>query len=258
MMSELVKNEKIDKEESPFSWKNYFRSIWDELFLLVRYNLMFLLCCIPVVTIPAAITSMHYVFVRIARGEKPGFKEDVLPVFKREFGRSLLAGILVLLALLVSVTGFLFYIRFAGENLFFMVPAVIIGSIALLVYLMSSYIFTMLAILDLPIKDIIKNAYMLAILNIKYSLCSGIYILIIGGIGVLLFPVTVPLSLMVLFSLAMFTSAYFSYYGIRKYILKHRDSDEGKPNAIKTSIADFSKSEKGGEHARANLSDQVT
>ena len=68
-------------------------------------------------------------------------------------------------------------------------------------------------------------------------------------------PVTVPLSLMVLFSLAMFTSAYFSYYGIRKYILKHRDSDEGKPNAIKTSIADFPKV-KRGEHARANLSDQ--
>lgn len=257
-MSELEKNENINKDECPFSWKNYFRSIWDELFLMVRYNLMFLLCCISVVTIPAAITAMHHVFVRVARGEKPGFKEDALPVFKREFGRSLLAGVLILLALLVSVTGFLFYIRFASESLFLMIPAVISGSIALLVYLMSSYIFTMLAILDLSLKDIIKNAYMLAILNIKYSLCSGIYILIIAAIGVLLFPVTVPLSLMVLFSLAMFTSAYFSYYGIKKCILKHRDSDVRKTNAIKTSIADLSKSKKGGEHARVNLSDQIT
>lgn len=69
VMSELEKNENINKDECPFSWKNYFRSIWDELFLMVRYNLMFLLCCIPVVTIPAAITAMHHVFVRVA-GEK--------------------------------------------------------------------------------------------------------------------------------------------------------------------------------------------
>jgi len=255
-MNALAKMENNKIDEYMFSWKNYFRSIWDELFMLVRFNLMFVLCCIPVVTIPAAITAMHYVFVRIARGEKPSLRKDALPVFKREFARSLLMGVMILIALMVSVTSFLFYIRLAAGNILFMAPAVISGSIALLVFLMSFYIFTMLALLDLPLKAIIRNAYMLAILNIKYSLCAGIYILFIAGIGVLLFPHTVPLSLMVLFSLAIFTAAYFSYYGINKYILKNRDNDADTPDAME-SVAGLSGIKKGGELAGSDISDQV-
>jgi len=253
-MDKPARNEKTIKDDYAFSWKNYFRGIWDELFVLVRCNLLFILCLIPVVTIPAAITAMHHVFVRIARGEKPSIKKDAIPVFRREFGRSLLAGVLIFLALLVSVESFLFYIRFSSENLLFMAPAVISGSIALLVFLASFYIFTMLAIMDLRLKDIIKNACMLAILNVKYSLCAGLYVLIIAGIGVLLYPLTVPLSLMILISLAVFTSAYFSYYGINKYILKHRDSGEDNPNALKVPVTVF---DKGGGLAKPNLEDQT-
>ena len=88
---------------------------------------------------------MHHVFVCVARGEKPGFKEDALPVFKREFEDPYRRGSDTL-ALLVSVTGFYSISALPAKAFFLMIPAVISGSIALLVYLMSSYIFTMLAI----------------------------------------------------------------------------------------------------------------
>jgi len=215
-----------DSANFAFSWKKYFSGIWQELFLLMRYNLLFCLCCIPIITIPASITAMHNVSVCIIRGDKPSLKKDAIPVFKREFGRSLLLGSIVLAIEAMTVTGFIFYINLAKETTVFILLAVTVGAIALLVLLMSFYMFTMLALLDLSIKNVIKNAFLLTMLNFKYSICAGVYVLILIAISVFLFPLTIPLTVTILLALIFFTATYFSYYGINKFILSRKSFDE--------------------------------
>ena len=66
--------------------------VWD----LIVLNLLFLVCCIPVVTIGPAITALHYVTTKMA-GEKErhsGGRQFFFKSFRANFRQGVLMGIL--------------------------------------------------------------------------------------------------------------------------------------------------------------------
>lgn len=65
--------------------------VWD----LIVLNLLFLVCCIPVVTIGPAITALHYVTTKMA-GEKDGTPVvgNFFKSFRANFRQGVLMGIL--------------------------------------------------------------------------------------------------------------------------------------------------------------------
>ena len=69
VMSELEKNENINKDECPLQLEELFSQYLGRVIPYGAVQPDVSACCIPVVTIPAAITAMHHVFVRVA-GEK--------------------------------------------------------------------------------------------------------------------------------------------------------------------------------------------
>lgn len=66
--------------------------VWD----LIVLNLLFLVCCIPVVTIGPAITALHYVTTKMA-GEKDGTPVvgNFFKSFRANFRQGVLMGILL-------------------------------------------------------------------------------------------------------------------------------------------------------------------
>ena len=59
-------------EEEPlrFGFKHLFLTLWGCVYPLMKLNLCFFLFCLPVVTIPAAVTALHAVCVDLIRGER--------------------------------------------------------------------------------------------------------------------------------------------------------------------------------------------
>ena len=39
-------------------YPRFFRLCWDNLLTLIGLNLLFLICCVPLVTLPAALTAL--------------------------------------------------------------------------------------------------------------------------------------------------------------------------------------------------------
>ena len=79
----------------------YFEILWREFFPLLKLNLLFIISCLPIVTIPAALTAMNRITVTMVRDRNYFMLSDYWDAFKRDFFRSLLAGVLVLVLVLL-------------------------------------------------------------------------------------------------------------------------------------------------------------
>ena len=109
---------------------------------LMWLNILTLICCIPVITAGAALTSMHYVALKIVRNEESYITRSFFKSFKTNFRQATL--IWLLLMLLV----------------------VLIMAAGVLVICTSLYVFPVLAKFDNTIMGTIRNAFIMSILQL--------------------------------------------------------------------------------------------
>ena len=70
----------------------YMDMLWREFFELLKLNLLFVLSCVPIITIPAALTAMHRITSVMVRDENHFLWPDYWKAFRRDFWKSLGGG----------------------------------------------------------------------------------------------------------------------------------------------------------------------
>ena len=113
---------------------------------LMWLNILTLICCIPVITAGAALTSMHYVALKIVRNEESYITRSFFKSFKTNFRQATL--IWLLLMLVAAILGGDYYI------------------ITKSVICTSLYVFPVLAKFDNTIMGTIRNAFIMSILQL--------------------------------------------------------------------------------------------
>lgn len=73
----------------------YMETLWREFFEMLKLNLLFLVTCIPIVTIPASITAMSRITVTMVQDKNHFLWPDYWKAFKRDFLKSLLGGLIL-------------------------------------------------------------------------------------------------------------------------------------------------------------------
>ncbi|GEM_PF-287613 len=155
---------------------------------LIGMNLLFVLCCLPIVTIPASLCALNRYLIKMVR-DGVGFSLfDYWKEWKGQLLKSLPAGFVCALLL-----GYGYYLlsMSAGEQGSGMVFSFGIFW-TVLGLLFGSYAFVLLAMLDLPLRSLFKNVLILMIAEWRASLCvlgMTAFTLIAGWI---LFPYSVP------------------------------------------------------------------
>jgi len=202
----------------------FFSVFFNEFWALVRLNLLFLLFCIPIVTIPAALTAMSKITLLMLRDKNVYLWTDFTKCFKEEFKKSLLIGVLLFVLIALSVLGLYFYDSVIGGFGGVLIKGVEIALLGV-AFLAGSYIFPMIAITYLDIRIILKNALILTVLRLPLNLLA----LVLCALLILLCYIFLPLSLIIvvflLFSLMNLITTFCAYSGLKKYILKEEDSD---------------------------------
>lgn len=135
----------------------------------VYLNILWFICCIPIVTAGASTTALFYVTLKIARNEEG----NITKAFFRSFRENLKQGTLIWMILLafgiiLGIDGYVVYhMRF--ENVFWTICAafLIIAAAAYAIVLM--YIFPLLARFDNTIGAMFKNALFM---GIRFLLCT--------------------------------------------------------------------------------------
>ena len=152
--------------------------LMEQVFDLVVLNLLFLLCCLPVVTVGASLSALHRVLLQWVRGDDSYHVRAFFGAFRREFWQStilwlpMLAAIVVLYfdqaILLPHLDGFYRVVLF-------------VASLVLEVFLALQFIyaFPLQARYANPVRQTVKNALLLGIWKFPYTICAALVYLIL-------------------------------------------------------------------------------
>lgn len=142
---------------------------------LIVLNFLYILFCIPIVTIGPATAAMHYVTLKMIRDEEDVILRPFLHSFKQNLKQGVVVG-LITFGVGVFLSFDLYYIyqmMMAGALLDKIVFVVVL--FAFLVYwMLTVYIFPLLAQFDNSTKQMFRTAAILAIRHLPATLCMGV------------------------------------------------------------------------------------
>ena len=141
-------------------------------------NLVFLITCLPVITIGTALSSLYYVTLREARGEYGYLVRPYLTEFRKNLKSGTAAFGILFLVGAVLLFNLAFWYSFGS-----VVTSVLAGLfiIALFLWLfVFTYTFPLIARFENTTKQTLKNAFRLMMTNVKPTIALAlIYITVI-------------------------------------------------------------------------------
>lgn len=171
---------------------------------LMILNILMILCCIPVVTMGAGFTGLHYVLLRIVRNEEGYIARGFFKSFKENFKQATLIWLIILVFICIFIGDWLIFnyssIQFP--------KALIIALLALfmVVCMVICYVFPVLSRFENTIFNTLKNALFMAILSMPKTLLM--MVLHVAPVAVMyFFPSAFPLVLLFGFSVPAYLSA---------------------------------------------------
>lgn len=135
---------------------------------LLILNFMMIICCLPIITIGASFTAMHYVLLKIVRGEEGYLFRGFLKSFKQNFKQATILW-LIMLAVIAVYVGDILIFNYSGME-FPTVLVVAVIAIAVIALMVASYVFPLLARFENTVGNTIKNAALMAFLNLPKTI----------------------------------------------------------------------------------------
>ena len=168
-----------------------------ECVTLLKLNLLFLVSCLPVLTIPPALFAMHQVVRRMVLDQPVDCFYHYRTAFRRFWKVSYGAFLLTALPLVLAGYGAVFYLDRAADNPLLFLPFMLCSTVFLVTLLASTYLYGILST-GKPLREAVRPAVLLGIAKPfragLAALCwygllvvavlelplSGIYLLFIG------------------------------------------------------------------------------
>ncbi len=135
---------------------------------LMILNLCFIVSCIPVFTIGAALTGMSYVLLKIADKEEGYIFRSYWKSFRQNFRQATVIWLISLAFGIVIVLDFLILSNASGS--FFSVTRILVLAATMVYLMILIYVFPLLARFENSISATFKNALILSIANFPKTL----------------------------------------------------------------------------------------
>lgn len=212
-------NQKVNTESTrgeAVKARGIMLSISARLWTLFRLNMLFLIFCIPVVTVPASAAALSKALISIVRGKDGSLWGDFWAAFKADFFKSLLAGLVMsLLGAAIGLTG---YTVMQNGGFFGALGVAWLIVFGLLWYFGACYLFPLIALVDITLAQCLRNALLLAMIELKRNLLL-LFPLALMAACALLVPVSLPL-LLILFALCQYLVCVVVNKPIQKRIIR--------------------------------------
>lgn len=139
---------------------------------IIILNILMIICCIPIITVGAAFTAMHYVLLKMVRDEEGYLVRGFFKSFVRNFKQATLIWLLMLLVMMVFVGDWLIF-RFSGVE-FPKVLVIGVTAVGIIMLMVMMYVFPLLARFDNTIRKTIGNALLLAFANLPRTILMAV------------------------------------------------------------------------------------
>ncbi len=191
------------------------------IFLL---NLLFLACCIPVVTIPPALYAMNQVIRKMMLDQPVLCFYDFRTAFRTGWKRSYAAFFLTALPMAASGFGVWFYLTRAAANPVMYLPFVVCSTIFLVTLLCSGCLYGALGA-GLPVRSALTLALALGLGKPLRPIVAAVL-----GYGLLAFGILeLPISLIYVLALGFSVPCLLSNFFLRTLLRDHCPMPERPP-----------------------------
>ena len=147
-----------------------YDSKFGQLFLKLSYgcclNILWLVCCLPIVTIGASTTALYYTSFKIAKDEGSSITVMFFRSFKQNFKQATLIWLIMLVAGLIIVADaiLLYRLRVTSAGMLAVLWTLLLACVfaCILVYvIVLTYIFPLLSIASNTTANMFKNAFLI-------------------------------------------------------------------------------------------------
>ena len=195
-------------------------------------NLLYILCCIPVITAGAATTALYYVTLKMAKDEEGYITKSYFKSFKENFVQATLIWIVFLVIFVVMFMDF----RIANggsmaevlkSSTVSDVVIVAVGVMTIVLMMTLVYVFPLLAQFDNTVVNTIKNAFLISIRHLPYTFL----LLVITAIPYVLiwFSPALLMLVVIMFSVTAYINSKFLNRIFVLYMPKEEDiNGEGR------------------------------
>ena len=207
-----------------FNMDNKFFTFMNKIADLCILNIICLICCIPIITAGASITSMYYVTLKMVRNEEAYIIRSFFKSFRQNFRQATVINLIML------VVGAVLYLDIRVANGMMgsagSVFHVIFMAFAIVYFVLFLYVYPILARFYNSVKNTIKNALFMAIRHLPYT----VVMVLIGLCPILILFVqsyAIQSTLIVLFLLMGFgVIAYCNSFFLTKIFDNYMPKDE--------------------------------
>lgn len=208
-----------------FSYDGSVLSFLSRMTDLIWLNILFLICSIPIFTIGASVTALYYVTLKMAKNEESHITKLFFKSFVQNFKQATGIWLIFLVIASVLLTDFFVINRgvietnIGGKNVGNVI-LVISGVVAILMGFIYVYVFPLLAQFDNTVKNTIRNAFLISIKHLPYTIMF-IAITVIPFV-LLYFVNTALITFFIMFALAAYINSIF----FNKIFIQYMPKDE--------------------------------
>lgn len=186
-----------------FSYDNPIMSAISKIANCILLNMLFLICCVPVVTAGASFTAMYYTVEKNVKNNRGYVCSSFFTSFKENFKKATLVWLLLLVLELIFLSDFFVinYVRQAGGVLGNIFPLFLV--IMFLIALYAVWFFANLARFDNSVKNLMKNSL---VLMIRFPGATLMIALALIFAGVITYLIPIALVLMPVIAVWLFSA----------------------------------------------------
>lgn len=190
---------------------------------LTILNVVFLICCLPIVTIGASLTALNYVTLKMAEGEEGYIIRSFFKSFRQNFVQSTLMWLITLAVGLVL--GLDFFIVNGVSDVLLKTCRVLLFAAAFIYLMIFTYLFALQARFYNKIRSTFRNALLMAIAEFPRTLIM--MVLIVGAVLITLIntqTIFYGILVWILFGFALI--AYCNGHFLKKIFAKYSPQEE--------------------------------
>lgn len=175
----------VSKIKNLLDLDNPFYSFGKKLFYVIVLNLLFILSCIPVITIGASITAMNSVFMKVINEREVSILKDYFGALRENFIKSTIIWIPSLVILFIMYVDVYYWVEHGIKEGTYAYVMLAMSAVVILFFVMMLHtIFPLISRFDMTVKEYIVNAFNITVRDLLLSFEAVIFTVGIVGFTV--------------------------------------------------------------------------
>lgn len=151
-----------------FRYDNKFFEILGKITNIVIFNLLFIISCLPVITIGASITALYYVAMQMVKEEETYIVKEFIKRFKENFKISTLVWCIMLIIGSVLAVD-LYASTLISNKIISNILKLVFTMISIIYIFALTYVFPIISKFENTVKNTIINSILLSVQSLPYT-----------------------------------------------------------------------------------------